>query len=353
MAKASGRITALVALGAGAALTALAGAGAPARAQESVESFYKGRSLRVLIGADVGGSYGLYGQLVARHLGKRIPGRPSLALQTMPGAGGNVALNYSYSVAPKDGSLLHLIHAEVLFETLLNPAIKFDAKDFLYVGRIADADAVTLVTRAAQARSLDDARAREITLGATGLANVFALSALMMNRAAGTRFKIIAGYKGASDVMIAMERGELDGAGMSLANALALHGDKLARGDLLPLFSIASRRLKEFPEAPALAEFGGADERTLMEIYVSAGEVGRALALPPGSPQPRLAALRAAFAAMVADPDFLAETDKANIPVSPMSGEALQAYVARVAATPAARLEAARRLHGELAAPKP
>lgn len=327
------------------ALLALPGG---AQAQSSVETFYKGKDIRVLIGAGVGGTYGLYGQLAARHLGKHIPGQPNLVLQTMPGAGGNVALNYSYNVAPKDGSLIHLIHSDVLFETLLNPAVKFNARDFLYIGRIADADSVTLATRASGVKSMEDARGREVTLGATGMTNVFALSALMMNRTAGTKFKIIAGYKGAADIMIAMERGELDSSGMSLANAVTLHGDKLRKGDLLPVFSIASKRLPEFPNTPAITEFGGADDKTLMEIYVSTGELGRPLAFPPGVPAERLTALRAAFWKMVADKDFLAETRKAEIPVAPMSGEDMTAYVNKVMATPAPQLEAARRLHREL-----
>lgn len=317
-------------------------------AQSSVESFYRGKTVRVLIGADVGGTYGLYGQLAARHLGKHLPGQPTLVLQTMPGAGGNIAINYSYSVAPKDGTLIHCIHSDVIFETLLNPAAKFNARDFQFIGRIADADSVTLATSASGVGSFARAQEREVTFGATGMTNVFALSALMMNRTAGARFKVIAGYKGASDIMIAMERGELDSSGMSLANALTLHGDKLAKGDLAPVFSIASKRLAAFPNVPAITEFGGPDDKALMEIYVSTGELGRPLAFPPGVPADRLAAARAAFLKMVADPDFIAETRKADIPVAPMNGEEVQAYVSRVMATPPEQLEAARKLHAQL-----
>ena len=115
---------------------------------------------------------------------KHIPGQPNLIMQSMPGAGGNVALNYSFGVAPKDGSLMHLIHAEVLYETLLTPGVKFNAGDYHYIGRLADADAITLATKASGVRSLDDAKKREVTLGATGFANVFALGPLMMNRSA-------------------------------------------------------------------------------------------------------------------------------------------------------------------------
>ena len=338
---------------AAAAASAMVATAAPqAWAQSPVEAFYKGKDVQVLIGAGVGGTYGLYSQLAIRHMRKYIPGQPNLIMQSMPGAGGNVGLNYSYNVAPKDGSLMHLVHAEVLFETLLTSGVKFNALNYQYIGRIADADAVALATKASAVRTLDDARKREVTMGVTGFANVFALGPLMLNRVAGTKFKIIAGYKGTSDIHLAMQRGELDGGGMTMANALTIHGDKLKNGDLVPIFAIASKRLREYPAIPAMTEFGSAADKTLMEIYASAGTIGRALAFPPGVPADRVQALRAAFSKMIDDPDFKAEVKKANVPVTPMSGEQLGAYVAEVMKTPTAQVEAARKLHIELLAGK-
>ena len=317
-------------------------------AQSSVEAFYKGRDVQILIGAGVGGTYGLYAQLVARHLRKYIPGQPNLIMQSMPGAGGNVGLDYSHNVAPKDGSLMHLVHAEVLYETLLTKGVKFNAGNYQYIGRLADADAVALATKASSVRTLEDAKKREVTMGATGAGNVFALGPLMMNRIAGTKFRIIGGYKGTSDIHLAMQRGELDGAGMTTANALILHGDKLKSGELVPFFAISAKRLPEYPKLPAMTEFGTASDKTLMEIYASAGTIGRALAFPPGVPADRVQALRAAFAKMLEDPEFKAEVKKTNTPIVPMSGEQLGAYVAQVLKTPAAQIEAARKLHEEL-----
>jgi tripartite-type tricarboxylate transporter receptor subunit TctC len=283
---------------------------------------------------------------------KHVPGQPNLIMQSMPGAGGNVALNYSYNVAPKDGSVMHLIHAEVLYETLLSKGVKFNAGNYLYIGRIADGDGVALATKASNVRSLDDAKKKEVTMGATGFANVFALGPLMLNRVQGTKFRIIAGYKGTSDIHLAMQRGEVDGAGMTLANALTLHGDKLKSGDLVPFFAIASKRLREFPDVPAMTEFGNAADKLLMEIYASSGTIGRGLAFPPGVPADRVAAMRQAFTRMLADPDFKAEVEKTKTPVSPMSGEDLGKYVAGVMKLPADQLEAARKQHQELASAK-
>ena len=187
-------------------------------------------------------------------------------------------------------------------------------------------------------------------MGATGFANVFALGPLMLNRIVGSRFRIIAGYKGTSDIHIAMQRGELDGGGMTMANALTIHGDKLKSGELIPVFAIASKRVPQYPNVPAMTEFGSAGDKTLMEIYASAGTIGRALAFPPGVPAERVAALRAAFTKMLDDPAFKADVKKGNIPVTPMSGEELTTFVAGVMKTPADQIAAARKQHLELAA---
>jgi tripartite-type tricarboxylate transporter receptor subunit TctC len=172
----------------------------------------------------------------------------------------------------------------------------------------------------------------------------------MLNRALGTKFRIVAGYKGTSDIHLAMQRGELDGAGMTMANALTIHGEKLEKGDLVPFFAIAAKRVPQYPNVPAMTEFGSPAEKTLMEIYASAGTIGRALAFPPGVPADRVQAMRAAFGKMLDDADFKAEVKKAKVLIEPMSGENLTAFVAKVLKTPAPQLEAARKLHQELLA---
>ncbi len=323
---------------------------APLAMAQSVEDFYRGKDIRVIIGADVGGTYGLYAQLAARHMRQYIPGQPNVIMQSMPGAGGNVALNWSYSVAPKDGTVMHLVHAEVLFETLLTRGVKFNARNYQWIGRFADADALVLATKKSGALTLDDAKQREVTLGATGVNNIFALAPLMLNRLAGTKFRIIGGYKGTSDIYIAMERGEVDGAGVTFANVAALHADKLANGDLKPLFAISAERMKQYSDVPAIVEFGGGVERTLMDIYASTAAIGRALAFPPGVPADRLQALRVAFRKAIEDPAFKAEAAKTGIPLAPMGGAEIADYVEAIARTPAAQIEGARALHEELIA---
>ena len=321
-----------------------------ARAQ-SVADFYQGKDIRVLIGAGVGGTYHLYAMLASRFMRKHIPGQPTMTLMTMPGAGGITAMNHSYNVAPRDGTVIHLVHAEVLFETLLSPGVMFNAKDYHYIGRFADADFAGVVSKRSGVRTLEDARKREVTFGSTGRRSVTFLGPAMFNRAAGAKFKMIAGYKGTSDIDIALERGEVDGVALSWAGVTSVHGQKYANGDIIPIFAVADGRMKPIPDVPSITEFGRDDaERTFLGIYTSSGTIGRALVFPPGVPADRIAALREAFEKTIRDPEFVAEVKSKNILLDTMSGADLQAYVDKYMKTPPERVQAAAKVYNELLA---
>jgi tripartite-type tricarboxylate transporter receptor subunit TctC len=316
---------------------------------QSVAEFYKGKDVKILIGADVGGTYGLYALLATRHMRKHIPGEPSLTIQTMPGAGGLNAMNYSYNVGAKDGTLMHLVHAEVLFETLFTKGVKFDAQSYQWIGRFADADFIGVASKRSGVKSFEDARKRQVTMGSTGRRSVTALAPLMFNRMAGTKMKVIAGYKGTNEIYIAMERGEVDGVAVSWANALTIHGKQMKDGDLVPFFTVADDRIKELPNVPTITEFGkNDDEKTFLALYTSSGTIGRSLVFPPGVPADRVAALRAAYDKTIKDPEFLAELKAKNILFAPMSGVQLKTYVDKLMATPPARVDAARKIYDEL-----
>ncbi|MDP4594047.1 MAG: tripartite tricarboxylate transporter substrate-binding protein, partial [Beijerinckiaceae bacterium] len=323
----------------------LAGWPLPHAHAQSVEAFYKGKDVRILIGSGMGGTYGLYAQLAARRMKKHIPGHPNIIVQSMPGAGGNVALNYSYNIAPKDGSLMHMVHAEAIFETLLNPKIKFKAQNYGYIGRFTDADAVGVATKKSGVRTLDDAKKKSVSMGVAGKANIYALGPLVLNQLIGTKFKIIAGYRGGSGISLAMQRGELDGGGFTVASVQVIQAEALKNGDIVPFFAISTQRVKAFPGIPAITEFGGAKEKTLLEIYSSAGTIGRSLAFPPGVSADKLTALRKAFQDTLADPEFVADTKRSNIPLSTMTGEQVADYVSTLINTPADKLADARKLH--------
>ncbi len=340
------RSSMLLAVACGAAIQAGA-----AFAADPVADFYKGKDVQVVIGADVGGSYGLYGQLAVRHLKKHIPGQPNLVLQSMPGAGGLKALGYTYTAAPKDGTVITIAHAEVLFETLLVEGNPFNAKDYRWIGRMMDADFVGLVTKKSGVANLDDAKKKQVIVGATGINSVTAVGPQLFNEFIGTKFKIVSGYKGTNEIFFAMEKGEADSIAVSWVTAAYIQGEKLKSGELIPVYAVAGERLKELPNVPNITEFGRTPtEKAFVEIYASSALIGRALAAPPGVPADRIQALRVAFQNMVKDPEFLADAKDKNIPVNLMAGEKLDAEVTRIMATPKDVVDGAKTFYKKLLA---
>lgn len=303
---------------------------APAAHAQSVADFYRGKTVRLIIGTSIGGAYGVFSQLASRHIGRFIPGSPTVIVQSMPGAGGLVALNYLGTMAPRDGGVITLIHVTVVQEGLFNPSATFDPGAFQWIGRLASLEFLGLASRKSGVRSLDDARRREVIVGAPGLTNVPAQSPLILNRIAGTKFKLISGYTGTGQTFIALERGEVELAVSSLDGIRALHWDKLKSGELLPIFAQAGRRLKDFPAVPTLIEFSNNDvEKAFLNVFSLTADIGRSLAAPPGVPKDRLDALRNAYEAMIADPAFKADVAKLRVQLDPMSGIELDRLVAR------------------------
>jgi tripartite-type tricarboxylate transporter receptor subunit TctC len=303
---------------------------APAAPAQSVADFYRGKTVRIIIGTSIGGAYGVFSQLASRHIGRFIPGSPTVIIQSMPAGGGLVALNHLGTAAPRDGSVITLIHVTVVQEGLFNSAATFDPGAFQWIGRLASLEFLGLASQKSGVRSLDDARKREVVVGAPGLTNVPAQSPLVLNRIAGTRFKLISGYSGTGQTFIALERGEVDLAVSSLDGIRALHFDKLKSGEFVPIFAQAGRRLKDFPNVPTLLEFSNNEvEKAFLNVFSVTADIGRSLAAPPGVPKDRLDALRGAFEAMIADPIFKADIAKLHIDLDPMSGAALQALVAQ------------------------
>ena len=303
---------------------------APVARAQSVADFYKGKTVRIIIGTSIGGAYGVFSQLTARHIGRFIPGAPAVIVQSMPAAGGLVALNHLGAQAPRDGSVITLIHVTVVQEGLFNPNATFDPGAFEWIGRLTSLEFLGVASQKSGVRTLDDARKREVTVGAPGLANVPAQSPLILNKIAGTRFKVISGYNGTGQTFLALERGEVEVAASSLDGLRALHWDKLKSGEFVPIFAQAGRRLTDFPKVPTLLEFGKSEvEKAFLGVFSVTADIGRALATPPGVPRDRLEALRHAFEQMLADPAFKAEVAKQRIELDPMNGGQLHQLVAQ------------------------
>ena len=320
-----------------------------AAAADPVADFYQGKNIKIVIGTTVGGSYGVFAQVVARHMGRFIPGQPSLATQTMPGAAGLLSLNYLANAAPRDGSVITVIQVTLVQDALFNTAAKFDPRDFNWIGRMDSLTFVGLASKKSNMKTLDEARHREIVVGAPGLTNVPAQAPLLLNRLAGTKFRLITGYTGVGQVFLALERGEVDLAVASLGGINALLADKLQNGDLVPVFAQAAKRIPAYPDIPAVMEFAKTDtEKAFMKIFSLTADIGRALATTPGVPGDRLAALREAFDKMMADSEFQADARKTGLDLDPLGADELAALVREAMNMPPALRDQVRKFNDEV-----
>lgn len=305
-------------------------------AADPVADFYKGRKVPVIIGAGPAGGYGLYGRLAVDFLSRHVPGRPTFVLQSMPGGGGTKAANYVYNVAPKDGSALIVIVQTVATDTATGaPGVKFDARKFSYIGRFTDNTPVGVGWVPAGVTSLDVLRARQVIAGGTGPSSPTNIGPNLLNRYAGTKIKIVSGYKGAGAMALAMERGETEFMVGSWAAFKTRRKHLLEQNKIKVLFQLAPSRSPDLADVPAAPELGATPHaKAVMTFIASSSEVGRSVAGPPGIPAARLAALRAAFEKAVRDPAFIEHTKKRGIDVNPMSGAALMSVIEKTLDTP-------------------
>ena len=299
-----------------------------AYAQE--DDFYRGKTVTIVIPIGPGGAYDAYARLVARHLGRHIPGNPAIIARNMPGAGGVIASNYLYNVAPQDGTALAIIISSFANEQLFdNPQIKYDARKFLAVGRLLDTTSVLFMWHASPVRTLRDLYEKPSTFGITSVNDVPAYRIKAMNRFLGTRIKLISGYPSARDFVLASERGETDGGASTYIGLSQLFSAYLREKKLNLLVQFAATRDAVMPDVPTLLELTNDPEvREIFHHLVSNDEIGRSLFATPNVPPVRLALLRAAFQKMIADPEFRAEADQLKLPLAPKSGEEMQKIVA-------------------------
>jgi tripartite-type tricarboxylate transporter receptor subunit TctC len=315
---------------------------------EPVEQFFARRTVTIVIGYTAGGSYDLYGRMVARHLGKHLPGQPTVIAQNMPGAGSLKAANYLYELAPKDGTALGVIvESAALEQALANPAVQYDAGKFIYVGRVATSNNIFMQWHTAKVQSLEDAKRMETSLAGTGPGSIAETVPRLLNAVIGTKFKLISGYPASTEAMLAMERGEVDGASSSWAAVKVGKQAWLRENKIKIILQTTPERIAELPHAPSLGEIGDTPEdKQVFALYASGSAIGRSLLGPPGIPAERAQALRTAFQAMVKDPDFVAEIQRLSVELDPMPGEQLERLVAQTLNTPAAVRERAKGAFG-------
>jgi tripartite-type tricarboxylate transporter receptor subunit TctC len=332
------RLVGLRHLAAGVVLSTLAGG--VAEAQEAVASFYRGRTVTIVIGSSAGGGYDLYGRLLGRFLGRHIPGNPQVVAQNMPGAASNVAAAYVYNVAPKDGSVMGAIFMGAVVEPLFGEAKRstHDTAKFNYIGN-ANSDAyVCLVRTDAGVNSLGDLFTREIVMGASAEGASTRDFPSLLKNLLGVKFKIVAGYPGTREINLAMEKGEVQGAcGETWSSVAATYPawfrDKLVK----PLVQESNVGYPELDRmgVPLSKEFAKTSEqKQILDLVYSQTTFGRPYVVAPGVPQERVEALRKAFMAAMTDPDLVAEAKRINLDIAPIPGEELQTLIAKLYATP-------------------
>lgn len=302
----------------------------PAKAQTSTTQPYVSKSpIYLVIGYAPGGSYDLYARLVARFLGKHMPGQPAIVPQNMPGAGSLQAANYIYAVAPKDGSAIAALGETIAMEQALqNPGARYDATKLTWIGRIASSNNIHLVWHSAKAQSIEDVKSIEMSVAGTGPANLAETVPKLLNSLLGTKFKIVSGYPSSGPAMLAMERGEVDGTATSWAVVKAQHQAWLKDKQVRIILQDVPERDPELPDVPTLLELAKNDaDRQLLRLYASGGAIGRAYTAPPNLPAAAAAALRDGFQKMTQDPDLLADAAKMQVSIEPADHQLLQQVV--------------------------
>ena len=312
------------------------------------DAFYRGKTIRVIVGYDAGGGFNTYGRLLAAHLRRFIPGEPSMIVENMPGAGSAKAAQHIYNVAPQDGTVIGLLNEAIVANHVLGTeAGNYDVKKYQWIGRMGTRLSVGLVWHTAGVNSLDEAKKKEVILGATTVANTSTTIPMALNRIIGTRFKLVEGYVGTGAIYLAMERGEVQG--MGVAGWLDLTGSRatwIADRKAIVLYQTAITRHADGPDVPALPELATQpDDRRVLELLASTEDMGRSFLAGPNVPPDRV---RNPAHGLQQDDDgpsqFLADAQKSQVDINFMGGEELQKLVAHVSSFPPALAERAREL---------
>jgi tripartite-type tricarboxylate transporter receptor subunit TctC len=317
-------------------LTVAAAIAGSAQAQQSVESFYRGKQMEMIIGYTPGGTYDLYARLVARFLGNYIPGKPVIVPRNMPGAGSRQAVKWVYGIGPKDGTILATADQSLSVEQAIgDKQVDFDTTKLVYIGNPNADNNTTAAWYTSGIKTIDDAKKRQVIVGATG-GSTSSQYPKAMNALIGTKFKIIIGYPGGNEINLALEKGEVDVRGSnSWASWKATRPDWLRDHKINILVQIGLTKAPDLPDVPLLIDLAANDQdRAVFRLLSAPTTVGRPVFTSPGVPPERVKALRDAFNAMVKDPAFLAAAEQEHFDINPVSGEEMQKIVTDIVGTP-------------------
>jgi tripartite-type tricarboxylate transporter receptor subunit TctC len=306
---------------------------------QSVESFYRGRTVTIVVGYSVGGGYDAHARVLARHLGRHLPGNPAVVTQNMPGAGSLRAANYIYNAAPKDGTTLGVFARGMAMEPLIGASsTSFDSRKFAWIGSGTNEVSVCATWHASKVKTWNDGLAIPFTVAGEGSGSDPDIFSVMLRNVFGVRLRLVSGYPGGADMTLAIERGEVDGrCGWTWSSVKLQRPDWAAGHQLNVLIQLAMQPSPELPGVPLITEFATTErQRQIVGLVLSRQAMGRPLVAPPGTPDDRKAALRRAFDATMADPDFVAEATARGLEVNPVTGADLDKLLVELYATPPA-----------------
>jgi tripartite-type tricarboxylate transporter receptor subunit TctC len=312
------------------------------------DEFYRGKSIDVIVASAPGGGYDLYARLLARYMSRSLPGNPTFVVQNMPGAGGVRATQFLFNVAPKDGTVIGVIPREAPLIPLLEPdkGVQFNAAEFNWIGSPQQELGLLIVNSRSPAQTLQELRQKSIVVSATGPGAAPSVFPRILNDVLGTKFKVVDGYAGSQEALLAVEKGEVDGhvSGGSSSGFRGRIDPWIANGQAKVLLQLGFRKDDAYPLAPlALDLVQNADDRQLLELVFSPQLVGRPFIAPPGLPPERVALLQASFDQTMENPEFLAEAKRLQMEVNPVRGDDIKKLLQRVYAMPAGLIERAKK----------
>jgi tripartite-type tricarboxylate transporter receptor subunit TctC len=313
---------------------------------DEVADFYKGKTFIIVVGHEVGTGFDVYSRVLARHIGRHIPGHPNVVVQNMVGASGVTPANWLYNVAPKDGSvIMTFVHTAALEPIFGNGAARFDAAKFTWVGNMDEGVGICGVSPASGIEKFEDLLVKEVPFGSTGATGPLGKYALAVKNLLGAKIKLVSGYQGSASVKLAINRGEVHGiCGLSMSSVTSQWRDELQSGAFKIILQVSGKPHPALTGVAHVERFAkSADDEQVFGLIFGAQALGRIYGSAPGIPVERRNALRAAFMATMSDPQFLSDAGKSQIDINPTSGAEVEAFIARVTASSPEVVERARR----------
>ncbi len=316
--------------------------GASAASAQGAADFYKGKTVQIVVGFGVGGGYDLYARALSRYLGKHLPGNPNVVVQNMEGAGSVRAANFVYAGSPQDGTVIAAVNQNMpMYQLLGGAGAKFEAAGMQWLGSMTNSNGLVYTWHTSGIKTLDDAKQNEVPMGAVGAASDSVIFPNLINEMVGTKFKPISGYAGSAQIHLAMERGEVMGrGGNSWASVQTANMSWIKENKINILVQVGFEKEPELPQVPLLLDLvNDEDRKGVIRVVSLPTALGYGHWVAPGVPKDRVAALRAAYAAIMKDPEFLKEAEKTGMVLRAQAGETLDALVRQVTTAPKSVLD--------------